>query len=152
MRFGVGEQPLPGGDVGELNLGGLVLRLQLEDLPVEGRGFGIEAFVDEVLGDTGILTDRLLRLASARVGSPRVLAVSSRGNSSTTRRYSAIAGSRRPCRSSFSAFFSVASRSKANGCLHGPESCGSAMTCTPTRQAILSKSDGGRNVRRCSSE
>ena len=67
VRLGVGEQTLPGGDIGELNLGRLVLRLELEDLLVERRGLRIEALVDEVLGDAGVLPDGLLRLPGARV-------------------------------------------------------------------------------------
>ncbi len=67
VRLGVGEQTLPGGDVGELNLGGFVLRLELEDLLVERRGLRIEALVDEVLGNARVLPDGLLWLAGARV-------------------------------------------------------------------------------------
>ncbi len=67
VRLGVGEQTLPGGDVGELNLGRLVLRLELEDLLVERRGLRVEALVDEVLGDAGVLPDGLLRLPGAGV-------------------------------------------------------------------------------------
>ena len=51
MGFRVGEETLPRRDVGELNLGDFVLRLELEDLLVESRGLRIEALVDEVLGD-----------------------------------------------------------------------------------------------------
>jgi hypothetical protein len=58
---------LPGGDIGELNLGGFVLRLELEDLLVERRGLRIEALVDEMLGNAGVLPDGLLWLPGARV-------------------------------------------------------------------------------------
>ena len=67
MGLRVGKQALPRRDVGELDLRGLVLGLELEDLLVERGGLGIEALVDEVLGDPHVLPDRLLRLAGPGV-------------------------------------------------------------------------------------
>ena len=62
VRLGVGQQPLPRRDVGELQLRCFVVRNELQDLLVEGRGLRVEAVVEEMLGDAGVLRDRLVRL------------------------------------------------------------------------------------------
>ena len=49
------------------NCDGFVVRLELEELLVERGGLRIEAFADEVLGDAGVLRDRLVGLAGAHV-------------------------------------------------------------------------------------
>ena len=106
----------------------VVLGLELEDLLVERGRLRVEALVDEVLGDAGVLRDGLLRLPRPRVQlAERVRRAPVAWITLRPRvRIRRSPASRRPWRRSFSAFFSVASRSRANGILHGPETRGAA--------------------------
>ena len=54
-------------DLGDLYQRVLVIRLELEDLLVDGGGLGAGAFVVEAVGDLAVLRDGLLDLSGARV-------------------------------------------------------------------------------------
>ena len=63
----IGEQALAAGNLAGLEHRVLVIRLQLQDLLVDGRGFRQEAFAVKVLGDPGELFDGPVGLAGADV-------------------------------------------------------------------------------------
>ncbi len=67
VRLRVGEQSLQRGDLRELQLGGFVVLVDLEDFLVERGGLRVEAVAHEVLGDARVLADGEIGLAGARV-------------------------------------------------------------------------------------
>ena len=91
----------------------VVVGLDLDDPLVERRGLRDEALAGQVLGDARVLGGRLGDLAGpdVQVAQQRWPWPSRAGCSSTRRAYSAMAASRRPWRSSFSALLRVSSRS-----------------------------------------
>ena len=74
VGLGVGEQPLLGRDLGQVQLHRLLVRLDLEDLLVERGRLRKEAFGIEVIGDLGVLRHRLVGLAGADVEVPERVA------------------------------------------------------------------------------
>ena len=67
VRARVGVASLAAEDFGHLHQGVLVIRLQLEDLLVDGGGLRARALVIEAVGNLAVLRDRLVDLAGARV-------------------------------------------------------------------------------------
>src|SRR5262249_39767053 len=63
----VGEQSLPGGDLAEVQLDALVVRLDLEDLLVERGRTRVEALVRQVVGDLLVLGGGPVDLTGAHV-------------------------------------------------------------------------------------
>ena len=63
----VGQQPLFRRQLTELQLRCLVVRSDFEDFLIERGRAGVEAFVDEVLGDARVLPDGFVGLTGARV-------------------------------------------------------------------------------------
>ena len=67
MRLCVGKQPLLGGNLGDVELNGLVLRLDFQNFLVERGGTREEPFVHQVIRDLRVLRGRLVRLSGAHV-------------------------------------------------------------------------------------
>ncbi len=154
LGLGVGEESLFLGDLGEIELGAFVVRRELEELLVDGGGLRVEPLDHEVFGDACVLAGGHVGLSGADIEvAERVGGRPVPGWSSTTRRYSAMAASSCPWRSSFSAFFSVSSRSMGTWVYSTSRAAraGDSCRCGPYG-SILSNRVGGRNERRCTSE